>query len=496
MKYLRVPHAISSRDLHTQAASWSPSMYERVEIGNQRTTEIGNLLSSYEKGSDPGSLYYLRKSTHYLIRTKALQEHSSLIYPKGDAITPLNPKAFEDASLSDGDILLSKDSNIGECAMVDGNGWRKFAISGGVVRLRAKIDRYYLFAFLKHALFRDELHSMVPRGATIAHANELWLRCKIPFPNQPDAERVEKYVSVLMRAIVEKERAIRERNAEIDDFIGKEIGNNAQGRRFTYQFPTRSSVASSLRFDAAVYSRAFCESIARINAYRHGCGSYIDHGFTIRRGQNLQISSIGLSIYSGVQKSGFYRLVAPSDISEFRTVRAFRFLGNKKRLECLQKGDVIFGAEGFGKGRSIALVDQVSETISNIHGVIFHPVDNMMTRGIVLSCFLGYMRRIGLVDAIGAGGSGGSLAIGYLDQLPIPRFPDDVQSAIARFYHAPASDEPGPQTLTDFVEYHRVRNSKLGIWELDSEMKSLQSELLSVQERIIQGHTVAVTLRD
>src|SRR5687768_11009793 len=124
-------------------------MYRRVEIPTRKTKTVRELLASHDKGSDPGSVYYLRRSTHYLIRTRALQDHSTLIYPKGDAITPLNPRAFENPGLSDGDILLSKDSNIGECAMVDGDQWRNHAISGGVVRLRSSIDRFYLFAFLK-----------------------------------------------------------------------------------------------------------------------------------------------------------------------------------------------------------------------------------------------------------------------------------------------------------------------------------------------------------
>ena len=62
--------------------------------------------------------------------------------------------------------------------MVDGDGWKNHAISGGIVRLNPKVDRFYLFSFLKHPIFRQELYSLVPRGATIAHANTLWLGCK------------------------------------------------------------------------------------------------------------------------------------------------------------------------------------------------------------------------------------------------------------------------------------------------------------------------------
>ena len=81
-------------------------MYRRVEIPSRKTKTVGQLLSGYDKGSDPGSLYYLRHSTHYLIRTKALQDYSTLISTKGDAITPVNPRVFCDQALKDGDILL------------------------------------------------------------------------------------------------------------------------------------------------------------------------------------------------------------------------------------------------------------------------------------------------------------------------------------------------------------------------------------------------------
>jgi hypothetical protein len=308
MDYLRVPRTISSHDLSSQSFSWSPAMYRRVEIPNQKTELVGNLLDGWDKGSDPGSLFYLNCSTHYLIRTKALQDHSNLIYPKGDAITPLNPRAFESVDLSDGDILLSKDSNIGECAMVDGDRWKNYAISGGLVRLRPSINRYYLFAFLKHPIFCQQLYSMVPRGATITHANTLWLKCKIPFPDQRDATRIEGYVAALMEAIVDKECAIRRRSERINERIDQELCTNGDGSKFAYAYPRREEVVSTLRFDAAVYSQPFKMAMHRIKSYRDGYGNYKELGFSIGRGQNLQVSSIGQSVYSDMPRANFYRL--------------------------------------------------------------------------------------------------------------------------------------------------------------------------------------------
>jgi hypothetical protein len=151
---------------------------------------------------------------------------------------------------------------------------------------------------------------------------------------------------------------------------------------------------------------------------------------------------------------------------------------------------VIFGAEGFCKGRCVILVDEQHRTISNIHGVIFRPRDGSMTRGIFLGCFLGYLRNVGIVDAVGAGGSGGSLAIGYFDNVPFPRFPTGLQESIARLYHNPVPPRDSKPTLKSLIEWHQEWNEGLGIWELDREMKQLQATLAEVQEQIIAGRTV------
>ena len=210
MDYLRVPREVSLGEVRDRDVAWSPSMFRRVIIPNATVKRVGDLLVSsepFEKGLEPGSIHYLRRSTHFFIRTKALQDHSSLLYPKGDAITPISPRVFEDPSLANGDILMSKDSNVGECAMVDGDRWRNHMFSGGIVRLNpAADDRYYFFAFLKHPLFKTQLLAMSPRGATITHAKTLWLDCLIPFPNQRDGERIISYVSALMVAIDHKEK--------------------------------------------------------------------------------------------------------------------------------------------------------------------------------------------------------------------------------------------------------------------------------------------------
>ena len=340
MKYLRVPREITLADFRAKGSSLSAAMYQRVEILNPNVKTIRELIHGCDKGYDPGSRHYVKKSTHYFIRTKALQTHSWLLYPKGGAITPISPKVFEELALKDGDILMSKDSNIGECAMLHGDGWGNHMLSGGVVRIRPKIDRHYLLAFMKHELFRTELVARVPRGSTIAHANEHWLDCRVPFPSQEGAAEVIAYVSALAQAIVDKEIAIRAKDAEILSEFEAELRGN-QSQEFEYQFPTSHEMRNLGRIDAAIYGVEFKSKIALVDLYAGGTESPTQAGFSITPGPSLEIKLLRTRLDSDVAKSGFYQLLIPANMSEYGTMIREAWLGTANRLPLLKKGDVL-----------------------------------------------------------------------------------------------------------------------------------------------------------
>ena len=93
------------------------------------------------------------------------------------------------------------------------------------------------------------------------------------------------------------------------------------------------------------------------------------------------------------------------------------------------------------------------------------------------------------------GGSGGHFSPEYFDYIRIPQFLEDKQAEIAQLYHNPAPPPTDVPTLETFVDWHRRWNNNMGIWELDREMKALQSTLAEVQEQIIQGQTVKIPIR-
>jgi hypothetical protein len=147
---------------------------------------------------------------------------------------------------------------------------------------------------------------------------------------------------------------------------------------------------------------------------------------------------------------------------------------------------------GFGKGRTIVLVDEVECTTTNAHGLYARRADGDLSESIFFRCIFHWYRSARLIDLMAVGGSGGHFSPEYFDTLLIPQFPDHLKEKITKLYHSPARSPSSPPSLKDFVEYHRVRNTELGIWQLAAEMKEIQAELLSVQESIITGTTASV----
>lgn len=460
--------------------------------GASPVRDLLNKTSPYDKGGDPGSRWYMRSSPKQMLRTKALQTHSTLIYPKGDAIVPINPRVFQDLGLKEGDILLSKDSNVGEVAIVDAANWRDHSLSGGLVRLNVDNDPYYLFAFLKHEIFREQLSVSVPRGATIKHANELWLDCLIPFPQQENAEIITRYVSSLMRAIIDKEVAIRQRSEAIDGEISSELMRGQKPTPFVHTMPSVAEIRAVGRFDAAIYDQEYRSKIWLVENYSGGFSTPKTEGFVVTPGPSLEIKILKTRLDSSTPKKGFYTLLLPMNISVYGTMSVLTYLGTSKPLPNLRQGDVLFGEAGFQKGRSIVLVEGIDNCTTNAHGLYARRKDGDLTKSIFFRCVFNWYRSQRLIDLMAVGGSGGHFSPEYFELIRIPSFPQALQEKIAKLYHSDCPPPAETPTLDTFRDWHKRWNDCLGIWELDRELKNLWRDLRATQEEILGGRVAEV----
>ena len=215
--YVKTPTAISFSDIVEKEFTLSSSQYMDLVMPNENFLYVKDFLSRplqrKDLGVEVGSLNYIGKSTHYFLRTKALQQHSFLPEITGETALPIIPNCFVRMNLIKGDLIISKDSNIGEIVILDKD-YPNFMLSGALYKLPVSDKKFYLLAFIKHNIFREQLDFMVPKGATIRHAKTLFLDCKIPMPNINTDETI-KFVELLTQAIINKEQLIKERHEKI-----------------------------------------------------------------------------------------------------------------------------------------------------------------------------------------------------------------------------------------------------------------------------------------
>ena len=259
--YIHTPKTISYRDIVDCGFSLSSSQHKKFEIPNQNCKLVRDFLTRdlarKDLGMEVGSINYIEKSSHYFLRTKALQAHSYLPEISPETALPIMPSSFVKMNLKAGDLVISKDSNIGEIVILDKD-YPNYMLSGALYKLPVGQHKYYLLAMMKHDIFREQLDFIVPKGATIRHAKTLFLDCQIPMPID-DADNVINFVEILTQAIVNKERLIKERHQAILTLIEQELLNNQKPNQFKFELPTIKEIEEIGRLDTGLYSRQFKE---------------------------------------------------------------------------------------------------------------------------------------------------------------------------------------------------------------------------------------------
>jgi hypothetical protein len=434
LRYITIPKEINYGSI-VQKISLSPRAYEYVTSRNANTKRVETLIKKPIKGKEVGSESYVDTSDKYFIRNRALQEIGYLIQKDPVAIIPIKPQSFIQYNLSSNDILYSKDSNIGECCIIESDDYADYMISSGILKLVAEEDPLYLFGFLKHSFVKAQLRCMTPPSATIRHSGLRLLSCVIPFPNGHNSEEVIIYVQKLVQGIIEAEKTIREKDRMIHGLISKELLENQKTTVFSYQSPTIGDIEKTKRLDAGIYSRQYKEKMFQITNYAGGYESLTSQnlGFSIKPGPSLETKILKTRIDSEEPQEGFYTLILPTNISDYGIVDKLEYIGTAKKIEELQFGDIVLGESG--TWRSIVVISDYSKCITDAHGSRLRQLEGDLTLSIFVRCILGWYKRTGIFDYLAVGGSGGHLSPSYFENILIPNFPDEMRSEIAKLYY-------------------------------------------------------------
>lgn len=291
----------------------SSSLHKQIDIANDNCFSLRSLLSREltrdDLGREVGSINYVTGSNFFFIKTKALQSYSFLPIFNSESVESVMPLSFVHHNLKAGDIILSKDSNIGEIVVLDKN-YPNYMLSGALYKLPLNdSDKYYILAFIKHRYFREQLNRLVPKGATIRHAGTKFLDCKIPFPVK-NKDIIVKYISFVTQKIIDIEIEIRKRNNEINNIIEAELVQNQKANNnYKFTHATYEQLLVGKRLDTGIYSDTFQQITHLLTNYKYGV-FYLDVD-NLKSGSTPKVRTI--SEYC----EGFTRWITPTNCSDW-----------------------------------------------------------------------------------------------------------------------------------------------------------------------------------
>lgn len=459
-------------DILNKHSNLSPSILTKTVFVNENIVPLSKLLSrkleKSDNGFDIGRSAFLTSSTHFFLKTKALKNDSFIEVINDESAVPMNRKYFVDYNLKEGDILISKDSNIGETIYISED-MPNYMFSGAIYKLPVREqDKLYILAFMKSKYFFQQLDEMVPKGATIRHAGKKFLDCNIVFPNyssSDDNEGLKEIVSTLVRSIIDKEALIKKKTDEIYRIILDEIKKDQEESDKNNHKVHFSEILKIKRLDASYYCPEAKIQKQLLRNYKYGYSTIEELGYTMKRGQNLQISNIGLSVYSDTPKKNFYTVIKPTNFSEFGTVSSYEYLGNKNSLQTLKEGDIVVSAEGT-IGKCVMFSGVEEKWITNIHGIVLQKDDPNPRLSAFVSSVMRFFKWWGYFENFSVGGQGGSLGKKYWDEIIIPNFPDELIDKISLIYHNNKVQKDIDDSDDDFALSDKKILEEAGVLEL------------------------------
>lgn len=486
-KYIKVPNQISLNEYEQNAYCLAPSKYSRF-LPNESVDYL--TLAELCTESKKKIVFNIKSKYHYSEIGDIDVNTGSIDFTKffGINMPSENPK-----ELKQGDIVISTVRTYrGGIGYVYDN-LKNHCCSPAILVIRdvnSLITKEYLLSVLRTDFFIEQILGFLNRGMYPRLDKEAMKYILIPIPKN---EEVLNYVTLLTKSYLNKVALVKERHESILQLIEAELLNNQKLVKFKFELPTIVEIENTGRLDTNLYREHFKKIVFQIENYTKDFQSIQDLGFTLSRGQNLQVSNIGESVYSKKKYKNFYTLMLPKFLSKYGTVDKVEYLGNPNLLKTLEKGDLIFGAEGFEKGRSVVIIEEQDRVITNIHGITIQQEEHNVVKAIFVKCCLDYLRSKGLIDLYAVGGNGGSLAQKYWDIIPFPKFEESKQEEIAMLYHNPVSVyQADAFTLDNFLEQDNAFNETAGIYELDKTAKQLKEILNKAIDNIANDREVEI----
>jgi len=440
---------ISIKDILDNNSILSPAMLNNKNNNYNfiKFVPLKDLVENSTKGEEIGSKSYIEKSNYFFIRTRAIQPNSLLLVEDNESIIPMHPHAYKKQNLKEGNILIVKDANVGETAILEKD-LNNCMISGGIYNIKLKNYKYYVLAYTKTPHYKKQIDSLIPKGATIKHGKDIVFDFLIPFPNFKDDKlnkNIINFVEMLTKLLVEKEKIIKEKFSKISLKIEEELYKNQNpNNTFKYSFPNLQTLLKEKRLDTKLYSKGFKEIDYLIKNYKFGY-SFIEES-KIKIG-NTPSSRV-------FHENAKYRWITPTNISDYGTII------NNERIDFSNqfnlKNDAMLIINRTSKGGTGEYVGISTFYDYNLYGDGHHNqgiyrVENYSKEELLfMICFMnsGIIRKY--CSHIAMGSKMKEIKSKHFCQIPIPKFSDNVKKEIVKLYYNETKNNFEDTIITKF----------------------------------------------
>lgn len=413
----------------------SSSLHKQVDVANENLVPLESLLrrklSREDLGKEIGSINYVDGSNMFFTKTKALQSYSFLPVLNSESTESIVPQAFINHNLKAGDVILSKDSNIGETIILDED-YPNYMLSGALYKLPLdESNKYYVLAFIKHHYFREQLNRMVPKGATLRHAGTKFLKCLIPFPIT-NKELIVNHISSITKRIIDIEIEIKKRRKAINDLIEEEIvGNQLIDKTYKFAYATYRDLTIGKRLDTGIYSNTFQRISFMLNNYKYGV-------FNVSSGKLKSGSTPKIREISEYKDNGL-RWITPTNCSDYGYIQNHEQIATPTKNNIGEDAVLLINRTSRGgKGEYVgigAFYDYKTYGAGHHNQGIYRIIGYSKAELVFITCFMNTSIMRMYCAALSAGSKMKEIKSEQFLSVPIPIFPhDQLQKVYDLFY--------------------------------------------------------------
>ena len=482
--YITKPKNIKISEIKENTSSLNPGDFRYLKFKNNNFYSIWK-LSNYENVWEQVDVVnYLPFNTEYRLWTISWMK--GVIYDEKSGWEYISPYLYKKSlkKLSKWEIIISRNATLWKASYI--NKEIKCILNWWLTNLfiKDKIKRFYTFWFSFSSILSEQLKLICSWWWTQQNAKRQdVLNIKIPFPsknNNPEPEKVEELVGLIVQNLIDKEEQIKKKNILIDEKIEKELRENQKKEDKKYAFPRIGEIMEVGRLDTWMYEKNFKKIENLIKNYK----KWFDF-----------LNKKDLSWWNTPKRrffepsNKFFLWFTPTDINKW-------LLWEKKYIK----------SEKYNLWKDFALL--FSNRSNCWECILYSPEyyfwwqhnqgiyrktfkwKNLFENIFILVLFNSYLFQE-MIWNIANWGTFDELRIEQYIKIKIPNFPNKKQEEIAKEYYNKSEKNSG-LGLGDYLEEEKKRNEELWIFQLNMEIFELRDVLENLVDKIVRDEKINI----